>query len=995
MGRPPEGLRLDFSPQEGKCNVVAYIQMFVPGSIIATSKCCGTVFHTDIQIPKGVNRVTIFGGLLEFRGDEKWIRGSAETSVVSHSAWNFEQPVLLETCAGIGAIDRGHQHCGIQQVVYNDNNQRFCKWLESNGKQVVQGDICESTVVAQLAQHHPMIVSGGVSCQPFSELGDKREQHDDRSRSFTGVLQASYETQAPIIILECTPAVYRSEWAQDVLKQFAAKTNFRVQQTIQELHKLWPAKRTRWWCVITHPKIDMAPITNPPPICFQPTLLHLFRRCIHIDPETMQELELGLYETRIFHTMSGGIRKHAVDFMKPLPTATHSWGSQLSGCECGCRDKGFSMERLESRGLYGQVIPLPHTKTSGNDTIQALRYLHPSEVALANCLPGNHVGTKGLLKLELAGVGQMASPLQGLWLLSQVFQHMGKTVTILQVDPIECMKKLVKEVFDTRDALMPPSGSTSYMKLFEEAWEQYGQTTFPQQVTLFETDNGETEKVESFSRFPSKEKSVNPPKVNPTVAPGSVEDASWDGRVGEPGKTQRQAFALVKEASEGLDELDRCILASDKQIVTFPQHPSSDQRVNCTEAFKRGAVPGFEAVPKKRPKIEEHVAASKKEDIDDKKTKGEEGKESSALLSNNDPVIEEQFPEQLQGDDSFQVIEVYLVGDQSAIEKIVAPKGTTCSQLIGAESRLQNKKTVQITDAVGQIIPKTQRIEHGSILRCITTQDKTEEKPDLRHDKRDILLWQQKGWTASDEMDFYRLKVDEIAKGSTYRGLILMDSPATATDFSFWVLQIAESLQHNVEKTASFVLWNQHWVPIGIAHNNEGMEITTTPEAVGLFQGWAQHAWQDEANDIQWKTISCAHAFQNDCGFQTIAWIQAYVQNTAVTFVNGFEASQQRAAFHRHLEETSLAQEFVWCPLTLGGMMNTDEKLAQLLQDHGVAKTRCTECAANLMQSLGKSVIQQVLTSAKPWADLKARASMVRPPIRIVLADELQATIDR
>ena len=84
----------------------------------------------------------------------------------------------------------------------------------------------------------------------------------------------------------------------------------------------------------------------------------------------------------------------------------------------------------------------------------------------------------------------------------------------------------------------------------------------------------------------------------------------------------------------------------------------------------------------------------------------------------------------------------------------------------------------------------------------------------MRHDKRDILLWQQKGWTASDEMEFYRLKVDEMAKGSTYQGLILMDSPATATDFSFWVLQIAESLQpNNVEKTASFVLWNQHWGP--------------------------------------------------------------------------------------------------------------------------------------------------------------------------------------
>ena len=35
------------------------------------------------------------------------------------------------------------------------------------------------------------------------------------------------------------------------------------------------------------------------------------------------------------------------------------------------------------------------------------------------------------------------------------------------------------------------------------------------------------------------------------------------------------------------------------------------------------------------------------------------------------------------------------------------------------------------------------------------------------------------------------------------------------------------------------------------------------------------------------------------------------------------------------------------------------------------------------------------MQSAKPWADLKARASMVRPPIRIVLAQELQDVIDK
>ena len=423
MGRPPDSLQLSLPAIEGLCNVVADIQMFVPGAVVAKSKSCGSIFFTDVQVPRGATVVTIFGGYLKQQGDKTWVRNTPETDVVVHPTWDFENAIIVETCAGIGAVDQGYKHCGFDRVVYNDINPRFCKWLSDRGKQVIQGDICDHNVVRQLAKCNPMIVSGGVSCQPFSELGDKREEQDDRSRSFTGVLKAAYEMQAPIILLECTPAVFKSEWAQDILKQFASHTNFRVQQIIQELHPLWPARRTRWWCLITHPMIDMPTITVPPPAKFQPTLMHVFRRCISLDQKGLQELELSLYETRVFHTMSGGLKKHSVDFLKPMPTATHSWGSQLCACECGCRDKGFNMSRLESKGLYGQVIPLPHTRTTGSDTIQALRHLHPSEVAIANCLPGNYVGSSGQLKLELAGVGQMASPLQGLWMMAQVSKH--------------------------------------------------------------------------------------------------------------------------------------------------------------------------------------------------------------------------------------------------------------------------------------------------------------------------------------------------------------------------------------------------------------------------------------------------------------------------------------------------------------------------------------------------------------------------------------------
>ena len=131
-------------------------------------------------------------GFWKFRGDEKWIRGSAETSVVSHSAWNFE------TTSPSGDVCRDRSNRSGLPTLWNTTGclqRQQSTFLQmvgiKRGSRWLQGDICESTVVEQLAQHHPMIVSGGVSCQPFSELGDKKEQHDDRSRSFTGVLQAA------------------------------------------------------------------------------------------------------------------------------------------------------------------------------------------------------------------------------------------------------------------------------------------------------------------------------------------------------------------------------------------------------------------------------------------------------------------------------------------------------------------------------------------------------------------------------------------------------------------------------------------------------------------------------------------------------------------------------------------------------------------------------------------------------------------------------------
>ena len=70
-------------------------------------------------------------------------------------------------------------------------------------------------------------------------------------------------------------------------------------------------------------------------------------------------------------------------------------------------------------------------------------------------------------------------------------------------------------------------------------------------------------------------------------------------------------------------------------------------------------------------------------------------------------------------------------------------------------------------------------------------------------------------------------------------------------------------------------------------------------------------------------------------------------------------------------------------------MANVKEQLQQLVISHGVNAERGTECAEQLLNALGIKTIQQILTSP----NLKARANLHQPPIRVVTVDELRQQI--
>ena len=367
-----------------------------PNTSLASTSIHGTSVLLDVVLPNTPS-ATVFQGRVEFRGNRVWICKMPSTVVMGHSAIRERDfQYMRETCAGLGAVSTGFAKCGVVTSVYNDVNKPFTDWMKRNGKRVILGDINDIKVVQSMGQAPGMFMSAGISCQPFSLLGDGRQQHDERSKSFTGTLKAGHLLQAQVILLECTPAAMTSEWIQANLASFANQTKFKVHQKILDLHTYWVSKRTRWWCTISNPALQVQEIPDIPPMIFNPTCLHLFPKMMDISDQDLQEIELSIHELRKFHGYPF-LEKHLVDVMKTLPTATHSWGSQVVACSCGCRGAGFTTHRLEEKGLYGQLIPIGGEVTHEGQQFRRCRHLHAQEIALANGLNPFHVGNhKGL-----------------------------------------------------------------------------------------------------------------------------------------------------------------------------------------------------------------------------------------------------------------------------------------------------------------------------------------------------------------------------------------------------------------------------------------------------------------------------------------------------------------------------------------------------------------------------------------------------------------------
>ena len=333
----------------------------------------------------------------------------------------------IEVCAGIGMMGEGIQACGIKIRVANDLRQELCHFQERQGQvNVIAGDIRNPDVIAQIfeAFPQPALLSSGFSCQPWSRLGDGGKSQDPRSSTLVGVLEMAYWLRSHSVLLECVEGAGKDPEVQHLLQEFCQITKFCHQQVDLQLETMLPAKRDRWWCLLTNPSVPSFALRKLPALTIPPVLGDLLPFCPEWDQFDMEQLCLDLYETNKFAEFDG-LLSNIVTLNKPVRTALHGWSNQLSGCPCGCREYPFAESRLKAKGIFGALIPTEGHIRSYMGTLPNTRHMHPWEMSLLHGARPNREW-KPRLRLSIAGLGQMAAPVQSCWVVGQFVSHLQR-----------------------------------------------------------------------------------------------------------------------------------------------------------------------------------------------------------------------------------------------------------------------------------------------------------------------------------------------------------------------------------------------------------------------------------------------------------------------------------------------------------------------------------------------------------------------------------------
>ena len=593
----------------------------------------------------------------------------------------------------------------------------------------------------------------------------------------------------------------------------------------------------------------------------------------------------------------------------------------------------------------------------------------------------------------LAGVGQMASPLQSLWVYAHALRDIQTKHGMKAIEPLEIFVRYGNQLFQERNELLQCGHSANrYMDLFETAWKNLLGPQVVNPPVVEDKMPGETPPIEVFS-FPSV--SEKGPKSNLNQELSHSRDETETPFPDEK-TTQNQAVGIRR-----IEQPEVC----DTALIQVVKN--AEKRARDSTEFLTGGVPGF-AVKKAR--IETPVVPTIETiAIDDRQNapieQREEDLKDKVRDQNSDPIMGGVLPEPIPADASehqqsptMQIL--VIVGDSPPHETKV-PSGCPVWKVAKAEENLQTmKQPIAIADMMGCSITLTNelqphqmiRLQEGGLNPGKCPREGRSVKPSHTNASRQQILWKQEGWVAWDEMEFYASRINKVQPHCFFPGIAIADDPSGPIQLTQHIWNMMQwGSKHQLQRVVSYFLLCDHWTPICVEIGSTTV-VYTTPMQVTWVRECCLSGWGHTS--LQFSDHPIASVFPADCGFQTIGWMNSMIAfETTLIPIQIAVACEWRHSFSLHLEQTNQADILITKPLVVGGMQTTQDELQRFVESHGVASHRSQSCAKELIDALGLSSVQGILRSPKPWADLKARASLHRPPIRVVMASELSESI--
>ena len=992
----------------------------------------GTLFRFSGYIPRESTVFLAIGAEVTKKGNALSLQLPITGSLHSRPPMELKNITkVIETCSGIGCLGKGLVKAGFQVVLRNDFNAPLLGLSQQIGDgPVVLGDICEDSTLAQICSQVPYscTTAAGVSCQPHSKLGDKKGSKDERAATLPRTLKTAFLTRQLAIILECVEDIQQSDWAQSVIQAFAAATGYRVTQGTLHLQHIWPTRRSRWWCILTHKMLGKVswidfPMANPKPMVID--VLPEFKHCT--DNE-LKQLKLDDYELGKFN--HAGLANNLIPTKGVMKTSLHSCGSQLSACACGCRKFPFGEERLNNGGLHGHLVKLGNIANTAVGPIPECRHVHPAELAILNGMFCDYEWGPNL-KLALSGLGQLASPLQAVWVGSLLMQHCV-TENILQgesVDPKEVLLGVMEELLMERDKFFGPPTTTN-AKNFQK-WVKQGlifrqppveqpeivqmhpiQQSTAQEVRLTTiVDPAQTRKEDTEEKTDGKIDQDNlpdqwvcdylgcpvcdHPKTNLEEKYGIKDNLNFQDM---PEISPTIQFVAQSQNSEEEGQTDKIVLQASIE---------AEQHLKLKPPPSNGGIIGFEthrgtqrARPDQRESPKELAQVVAREEL----TIRPETHQTETKLETD---------ENQQKIDKHPTIKFRLLMHPEAQPCVIESSVTTTPAQVLTDLR----KTYQLHDSIvlrtgvathwplhepilqGQFV-RVENLANEVVPKCAKQGRNQKPTIDFPIDRLSA-LWKQKSWVAQDEFEFYLKTLDTQHQVSTFPSIVIQDETESDVNskIDLWLKQGIEATETHHRDTigVSAVIWKEHWIPIAVQTSPGKIDFTIPPGNGDLEQHINQWSYQT-CLEVEIHHKMCAHRFAGDCGFQSFAWLVAIAQGSS-SFNQQESLSPHQAEFWRNIFEQHLIQSgkalVTINHICVGGAKPEElkEQLQQLLSQHGVWQDRVEERTTHILNHISMQRVKGILNSPRPWQDLKQAANASSPPIKLIMSDELNAQI--